>query len=269
MKILKHYRVELADTLTGHWYNVWEQGKKKEKFLGTFPSSTTILNAYPQSPHLTQWIAEQGWHESQRIKSKAGERGTRIHTACDKLEDGDTLVKEDYSLEEWFKINSFVVWYKDTQPKLVAKEFPVFSKKGGYAGRLDRIYEIASQNVLLDLKSGSGIHEHFPLQFASYAKAVEENTDLKIDITAALQLGAKNKNGYRYVLYPEWKEHYKVFESVRAVWQYDYFDSKKNAKEAPVLVLPASLSLNEPEKKVEEVTPQKNATGKSEEKKVK
>jgi hypothetical protein len=98
--------------------------------------------------------------------------------------------------------------------------------------------------MLLDLKSSSGIHEHFPLQFASYAKAIEECTDLKIVQTACLQVGAKNKNGYRFVIYPDWKDHYKVFESVRKVWQYDYFDSKKNPKEPPVLVLPDKLKLN-------------------------
>ena len=98
---------------------------------------------------------------------------------------------------------------------------------------------------MLDIKSSSGIHEHFPLQFASYAKAVEETTDLKIAQTACLQLGAQNKNNYRFVVYPDWKDHYKVFENVRAVWQYEYFDSKKNAKEPPVLDLPPTLKLLE------------------------
>lgn len=243
MNILKHYKVELAKTLSGHWYSVTEVTAKKEKFLGYFPSSTTILNAYPQSPQLTRWIADNGWQESQRIKSEAGERGTRIHTACDILEDGGTLFEKNYSTEEWVKINSFVNWFKEYKPELVVKEFPVFSKKGKYAGRLDRIYKINGEYNILDFKSSSSLHEHFPLQFASYALAVEENTDLKISNTAALLLGASNKNGYRYVLYPDWKDHYKIFEHVRATWQYDYFDSKKNPKEPPVLDLPSELKL--------------------------
>ena len=119
----------------------------------------------------------------------------------------------------------------------------VFSKKGGYAGTLDAIIEIGGEIMIIDWKSGSGLHEHFPLQFASYAKAIEENTDLKIIQTATLQLGAINKNGYRYVIYPDWKDHYKVFEHVRATWQYDFFDSKKNHKEPPVLELPSKLKL--------------------------
>lgn len=243
-KTLKSYRVELAPTLSQHWYYVWQAlSSGKEKYLGVFPSSTTILNAYPQSPHLTQWIAEQGWNESQRIKSAAGEAGTRIHTACDLLEDGNTLVRGNYSLEEWWKISTFVTWHKEYKPEIILKEHPVFSKKGQYAGRLDRLYLLAGTVTVLDFKSSSAIHEHFPLQFSSYAKAIEENTDIKVGQTAALQLGAKNKSGYRLVLYPEWRDHYKVFEAVRETWEYENFSSKKNSKEPPVLELPEELKL--------------------------
>lgn len=246
MKIIKPYIIELAKTLSHHWYYVWraQPDGSKGEYLGIFPSSTTILNAYPQSAYLTQWIAEKGWNESQRIKSEAGERGTRIHSATELLEDGKELSEKDYSLEEWWKINSFVDWHREFKPELVTKEFMVFSESGQYAGRLDRIYRIAGEVTLLDIKSSSGIHEHFPLQFASYGHAIEENTDLEIAQTACLQLGAQNKNNYRFVIYPDWRDHYKVFENVRAVWQYDYFDSKKNPKEPPVLELPSTLKLD-------------------------
>lgn len=245
MKILNHYIIELAKTLSGHWYKVWvgtPEGEKGE-YLGAFPSSTTILNAYPQSLYLTQWIAEKGWSESQHIKSEAGERGTNIHTATELLENGIELKEENYSLEEWWKISSFVDWHNAIKPVLIAKEFPVFSQSGGYAGRLDRIYNIGGEITLLDIKSSSGIHEHFPLQFASYAKAIEENTDLEIVQTACLQLGAQNKNNYRFVVYPDWRDHYKVFEHVQATWYYNYFSSKKNPKEPPILELPKILKL--------------------------
>lgn len=246
MNITKPYIVELAPTLTEHWYNVWKAKPDgtKGRYIGAHPSSTTILLAYPQSPFLTKWIAENGWHESQRIKEAKGVSGTRIHNACDLLESGVELQREDYSLEEWYKISAFVDWFNAMRPITIAREYPVFSRKGKYAGRLDRIYSIDGEMTLLDFKSSSAIHEHFALQFASYAKAIEETTDLKIAQTACLQLGAANKNHYRYVIYPEWREHYKVFEHVRATWQYDRFDSKRKLKEPPILNLPASLKLS-------------------------
>jgi hypothetical protein len=234
-----NYRVELAPTLTGHWYFVYEE----DKFLGTFPSSTTILNAYPQSQYLTKWIAEKGYNEATQIRDEKGVSGTKIHKACDLLESKVTLNKTDYSLEEWWKISTFVAWYKETLPELIATEIPIYSKKGKYAGRLDRIYKLPIGNIILDFKSSSALHPHFPLQFASYAQAIEENTDIKITETAALLLGANNKKGYRFEEYPDWKEHYKVFKHVKATWQYDYFDSKKNLKEPPVLLLPDELKL--------------------------
>jgi len=270
MNILKPYTIELAPTLSQHWYHVWQVKKprvnlkkgdavfgemlifKKGRFLGTFPSATTILNAYPQSPHLTRWIADQGWNEAQAIKSAAGERGTTIHKGIEWLLDGNEL-REGYmlpggyralSVEEYWKLSTFVSWYNEYKPTIIAKEMRVFSKKGGYAGTLDALIEIGGQVTIIDWKSSSSIHEHFPLQFAAYAYAIEEMTDLKIEQTACLQLGAQNKQGYRYVVYPSWREHYKVFEHVRATWQYDQFDSKQRSKEPPVLILPPVLKLD-------------------------
>ena len=246
----KHYRVELADTLSQHWYHVWETSlatkkkKETEKYLGVFPSATTILNAYPQSAHLTKWIAEQGWNEAQEIKSAAGVRGTRVHTGIEALLGGALLRKPDFSLDEFFRLTTFVRWYEAYKPEIIALEMPVFSKKGGYAGRLDCIARVNGQVMILDWKTSSSIHENFPLQFAAYATAIEEATDIKIEATAAIQMGAKKKDGYRFVLFPDWHDHYKVFQHVRAVWQYDVFDSKKGPKEPPVLELPAELQLN-------------------------
>ena len=240
----KQYRIELAKTLTGHFYSVWEQKKKKEKFLGHFVSVTTILNAYPTSEHLVKWVADQGFHESRQIRDAAGRAGTKIHLAIEDLITGLELQETGYTTEEWFKIKSFVDWYKEYQPEIIATELAVFSKNGKYAGRVDCVANIHGEITVLDWKSSKSIHESFPLQFSAYAHAIEENTDIKVVQTAALQLGAQNKNGYRFVIYPDWKDHYKVFENVRKVWQYDYFDSKKNPKEPPVLILPDKLKLN-------------------------
>ena len=255
MKILNPYIIELAPTLSQHWYYVWKATPtgKKGKYLGVFPSSTTILNAYPQSAQLTQWIAEQGWNESQKIKSEAGEDGTLIHKGIEYLLDGGEIIQDGYipgsnrmvSLKSYWKLSTFVNWYNEYQPTIIAKEMKIFNKKGGYAGTLDALIEVRGEIVLVDWKSSSSIHENFPLQFASYAVAIEQMTDLKIDQTACLQLGAKNKNGYRYVMYPDWKDHYKVFQNVQATWKYDNFDSKVNAKEAPVLELPSILKLSQ------------------------
>lgn len=241
MKIINPYTIELAPTLTGHWYNIWEKDKER-MFLGTFPSSTTILNAYPQSQHLTKWIAEKGWNESQRIKSEAGEAGTRVHSAIESLLEGGQLTREPFSLEEWWKISTFKSWYETYNPEIIALEVAVFSKKYKFAGRVDCIAIVNDQISVIDWKTSGSIYPHFPLQFASYAQAIEEMTDLEVENTAALQMGAKNKDGYRFVLYPDWREHLEVFLNVYKTW---CFDVGKKALNPPILELPETLKLNE------------------------
>ena len=65
-------------------------------------------------------------------------------------------------------------------------------------------------------------------------------SDIKIDAAAVLQLGASNKNGYRFEVDEDWRKNYKIFLAVKKTWEYD---NPKLAKEPPVLVLPESLKL--------------------------
>lgn len=240
--------MELADTLNHHWYHVWDyeptlQGRKG-KYLGVFPSATTVLNAYPQSPQLTQWIAETGWNESQAVKSKAGKDGTTIHDSIEALLKGAELHRTLYKIETWYKIDAFARWHKIYKPKVKALELQVFSKKCKVPGRLDLLAEIDGKNYIIDYKSSASLHKHFPLQFSVYADAVEEFCGFKIDATAALHLGAKNKDKYTFKEFPNWRrEHLPVFRSVYKTWVYD--NKKQGAKtvEAPILDLPASIKL--------------------------
>src|SRR3990167_7466323 len=213
----KQYRIELAKTLVGHFYSVWEKGKKREKFLGHFPSVTTCLSAYPTSEQLVKWMSEKGFQESREIRDAAGGGGTQIHLAIEDLLHGVTLQELSYSTEEWVKIKSFVDWHNEYQPEIIMLEFLIFSKKGKYAGRVDCIAKINGEIYLIDWKSSRSIHESAILQVSAYAFAVEENTDLKIENTAILQMGAQNKNGYRFVIQNDWRDQYKVFKNVKAV----------------------------------------------------
>ena len=235
----KQYRVELAKTLSGHFYSVWEKGKKKEKFLGHYPSVTTYLNAFPTSEQLMKWMAEQGFHESRAIRDAAGRAGTKIHLAIEDLMKGEELQESMYTTEEWVKIKSFVDWHARYKPEVLATELPIFSKKGEYAGTVDCIAKISGEMYVLDWKSSRSIHETAYLQVAAYASAIEEQTDLKIISTGIVQLGARNKDGFRFAVSNDWKEQYKVFEHVRDTWKYAL-----QTKESPVLVLPPVLKLN-------------------------
>ena len=238
IKFKKQYKIELAKTLSEHFYNVF-LGKKK---IAVVPSSTTILNAYPTSEHLVKWIADNGFHESRQLRDQAGVAGSKIHFAIETLLGGGELSDASYTLEEWHKLCTFVDWHRDTKPEIVELEMAVYSHKHKYAGRSDCIVKIDGKYGVLDWKSSKNLHDSFALQFASYAQAIEEMTDIKIDFTACLQLGAKNKKGYRYVIYDDWKSDFKVFLNVKKTWEFD--QSKTYSENGPtVLDLPASLKL--------------------------
>jgi len=255
MKLKKRYKIELAETLQSHWYSVHKISDVKigakykkagnsvttEKFLGYFPSSTTILEAYPLSSFLVDWKVRQGATESDRILKEAGMRGTNVHSGIEHLLGGEQLLKEGHTLDEWNRLNSFVAWYKEYKPKILETEFKVFSEKYGYSGTFDVLCKIDGKIMLGDWKTSSNIYNHFWCQLASYAQALEEMTDIKIEDTFICQFGAKNKDGYRYVLGEDWHEHFKTFLSVKQTWEYDRGITKNF--EPPILNLLETLKL--------------------------
>lgn len=232
----KKLKIELAKTLSSHWYKVFAGNK----LLGIWPSATTILNAYPANEYLTKWIADNGWNESQRIKSDAGRAGTAIHKAIEALIAGQTLNEEHYKLEEWVKISSFVDWYKDYKPNFGLTEVSVASKKHKYAGTVDAIAKINGENYVLDWKSSRNLHKSYPLQFSAYASAIEEMVGLKIDKTAVLQLGTSSKKGYTFKEYDDWRDHFRVFLNVKKTWEYDTNNAEKDP---PIINVPSTLCL--------------------------
>ena len=245
MNFLKQYIVELAPTKDQHWYSVWRKKEDGSKgiFIGNFPSVTTHLNAYPTSKQLQEWIGDNGWNESQRIKSLAGRRGTNTHTGIEDLLNGAELQAVGFDLFEWDSLFGFCNWFEDYKPKVIAIELPIFSEQHGYAGRADGLYLINNEIVLPDNKTSRNMHKSFWLQFAAYANAVEEMTDVKIDRTATIKLGVAGDKHYRFIYEPQpWREAFEVYLAVKKTWEYD--TEYEEGKSAPVLSLPLSLKLN-------------------------
>lgn len=235
----KKYEIRLAKTANQHWYHI-ALGKKK---LGVVPSATTILNAYPQPAHLNKWIGENGWTESQRILNEAGVRGTRVHDALELLLDGETLWEHSYTLDEWRRINAFVEWYKEAQPETIAVEVALYSPKHHYAGRVDYVCRLDGKVTVLDFKTSGSLYPHFPLQFAAYAQAIEETTDIKVEQTAGLQLGTRTKKGWKLEVHENWREHFKVFKTIQDVWKYDNYGVGGKIKDPEIFDLPSNLTL--------------------------
>jgi hypothetical protein len=255
MNFKKQYRIELAKTLDKHWYNVWEQIQVKgktyktdidftEKYLGCFPSFTTVLNAYPFSEQLVKWIAEKGYSEAREYRDQAGKDGITVHLAIEALLNGAELSEEVYKLEVWNKIHGFSKWHAEYKPEIIKLELPVFSKKLGIPGRVDCIAKLGEEVYVIDWKSSRSIHASYYLQVAGYAQAIEEMTNLKVADTAILQLGASNKNGYRFAVEPAWKKNLEVLKAVKTTWNYDNRKEGKDKVEPPLIILPDKIKLD-------------------------
>ena len=222
-------KIEFITDENSHWY---KSLRKKDVY---YPSVTTILSVFPKNVGFNKYLTAQvSWESSQEILKAAGRRGQNVHRGTERLEEGETLYRENFTLEEWMMLIGFVTWWKEYQPKLIKKEYSVVSDKLKTGGTIDRIYEIRGQNVLLDIKTSSSIYENYWIQTAAYVKLLGKK-DPKIDLTAILRLAPRKKCGYEYCVrdQEQFEEDYKIFEATKKTWDYLNPDAKPKLLEVP------------------------------------
>ncbi len=179
-----------------------------------FPSSTWIAGYYPKGIYFYKWLADKGWDEAEALKQAAGERGSRVHHACEDIDNGKEInITEKYlnpstnQMEELNKdevdcIVSYCDFLDETKPILLAQEITSFGDV--YAGTADKVFAIGSgknrQIWIIDLKTSQSIWPEYELQISSYSHM---HFDIKkMGITAdewkkrklaILQIGYKKK----------------------------------------------------------------------------
>lgn len=158
-----------------------------------YPSVTSILQFMPKNKFFETWLKDVG-HNADIIMRKAGEEGTQVHNAVEKLLLGEEINWMDnygnatYSLLVWEMILKFVEFWQTVKPKLLFTEQLVFSDTYKYAGTLDLIVDIDGEKWLIDLKTSNNLYKSYDLQVAAYAHAFTELTGEKIDKAGILWL---------------------------------------------------------------------------------
>ena len=190
-----------TETINGkRYYNIGE-GKK-------YPSVTTILGAMTDKSGLDVWRKRVGDEEADRISKFSANRGTVMHQFCEyflgskketireRLIDAQTLigpfVEENGFTEEETNIGRklFFNFYNskcfNRIAHVVSIEDTLYSPRmGGYAGRVDIIYENNKAHlVVLDFKSSKKAKredwiENYKMQIAAYSLAYWEMNDVK------------------------------------------------------------------------------------------
>ena len=192
--------LSITQTINGKRYYIIEENK--------YPSVTTVLGAMTDSSGLDAWRKRVGEEEADRISKFSANRGTIMHQMIEyflgsekdsqkeRLKEAQTLIIE-FSKEEGFTEEEldmgrrlFYSFYNngffDKISKVISIEETLYSHQmGGYAGRVDNIYENAKAHLLiLDFKTSrkrkkkDWIKNYF-LQISAYFMAYWEMHGIK------------------------------------------------------------------------------------------
>lgn len=211
------------------------------------PSVTWIAGYYPKGIAFWKWLANKGWDEAEAVRAAAADKGSRIHQACARLLQGDTVPMASafatpagdaapLSVEEYEALVSFVAWWQDSGEKQTERLDHVVVGDG-YAGTLDWLGTIDGERWLIDFKSGQSVWPEHRLQVSAYARALPvSDPPLRLGI---LQLGYRlNARGWKLT---EVEPCYPLFEAARTIW------AVEAAGAAPArLTLPLTLALGTP-----------------------
>ncbi len=260
-------QVTIADE---RWYMKPSKDENGLPIIKAVPSVTFITGSYPKGVAFYKWLADKGWDESEAIKQAAGNKGSKVHLAIADILQGKEVrieakypnsegIEEELTLEECDCILSFVNWFQEVKPKVLAWETAIFSEINNYAGTIDFICEIDGQTWIVDFKTGQYIWPEYELQLSAYKRAVEngENFFHGVDVTniktAILQVGyRRNKNNYKFT---EVEDKFNLFQAAQVIWKNEHGSETVSKKDYPIILSPA-LSVQEvlKEKTNEELT---------------
>lgn len=234
----REVKVELGvvqiTTSDERWYQLGE------KFV---PSVTWITGHYPKGIEFMKWLASKGWDEAEAIKNAGGNRGGKVHLACENLLKGEEVKMDDkypnregepeeFSVKEWECVMSFVAWFEGVKDKIeiLGVEKTVYSEKFNYAGTLDIAfrYIATDEKCILDLKTSASIWPAHELQLSALGEASEfDNPKLAI-----LQLGyGKNKKGFKFT---EIENKFDLFLAAKKIWANECAGQAPSQREYPL-----------------------------------
>jgi hypothetical protein len=257
------------------WYT--KPGKNPETDIPVYtpvPSVTWISGFWPKGIGFYKWLADKGWDEAEAAKQAAGDKGSRVHLAIEKILNGeefriDTKVEDksrstetdaafaDLTYEELLCVKSFIDWRNEAKPEIIATETTVFSDIHGYAGTVDCVCRIDGVPYVIDFKTSKQVWKEYELQVSAYRVALEngENplyeknpngtdsnklADLSGLKTAILQVGyERNKAGYKFT---EVDDAFPLFKVAQQIWKAEVGDNTPGftKRDFPIVLSPAA-----------------------------
>lgn len=232
-------------TTDSRWYarQLGDEGKTWDYV----PSVSWVCSFYHKGDELTRWVAKHGYEQANEIKEAAGEAGDKVHQGVNRLANGGTVAMEDLftnpnsgereelSADEYWRLMTFMEWWRKYNPELIRAEYTVWHEKHRYAGTVDLLVRIGDQAWLVDVKTSSQIWPSMEMQVSAYKHAdplLPKGVKLAI-----LQVG------YRYNKIQKWKftevpDRFPLFLATRKIWKHETDGQKPHQRDYPL-----SLSL--------------------------
>jgi len=201
-----------------------------------YPSVTSVLQYFPKDKFFETWVKDVG-HNADIIMRRAGDEGTQVHQAIEKLVVGeeinwiDEYGRASYNQNVWEMILKFVDFWQTYKPELIHTEQLVYSDTYEYAGTVDLIIKLEDKTWLIDIKTSNSLHDSFDLQVSAYAHAYTEVTGEKIDRTGILWLksmkrgdskkeGVYQGKGWEVKPVDNTEEHMEMFNNVYKIYKF-------------------------------------------------
>ena len=147
----------------------------------TVPSVTTVLGAKPKQG-IIDWRNRVGEEEANRVSQISCNRGTNVHTLCERYLNNESLGTMMPDAVEMFRsIKPFLnninaIWYQ---------EQALYSKTLGMAGRVDSVGHYNGVLSIIDFKTSKKLKnvediEDYFLQTTAYAVMIKEMLNVSI-----------------------------------------------------------------------------------------
>lgn len=196
------------------------------------PSVTWISDFYPKGVGFYKWLADHGWDEAEAIKAAAGDKGSKVHQGIgmllagrtvgmeDVFENPRTLEQEPITPDEYLALMSFVDWFNEFKPEVIAFDYTVWNERYFYAGTVDlkcRLNHEKFKGVyIIDFKTSLDIWPSMEMQVSAYRKA--DLSDPRPTKQAILQVGYR-RNKTKKWKFTEVPDKFPLFLHARAIWK--------------------------------------------------
>jgi hypothetical protein len=168
---------------------------------------------------------------ARRSTAGSADLGTAIHEYAEATMLGAPVV-DPISDDEAGMRRAFDAFVTDWKPELVVSEFTIRNDSVGYAGSGDSVLSIGGVNVIVDYKSGKGIHEEVALQLVAYARAESFADGSPLPLIEAGAVLHIRPDIYKFHPVKLTDEGFEYFKALRKV--FDWESSKRSFLGKPI-----------------------------------